>query len=150
VLCPRVVPDTGRDKYGWLTSGGLALFPLLPRAGYSLTFNNGERDPAMIHWIVAVGTPAAITRFFLNYRRWEVKGRPTVLRRIRRGARRLLVIRFPDHPSGGQLGGHVAVFEVDGKRWIVASVHGYSTYRLRQDLALVDDLWALRDTASAR
>lgn len=37
------------------------------------------------------------------------------------------MVRFPDHPAGGQFGGHLAAITRSGPYFAIASVHGYET-----------------------
>ena len=101
--------------------------PVKPPADriYLLSFNGGDTGPTYWHWLAGMGTPEAIRYWVLSDARNEVKGKPRLVRTILRERRRVEIWRFPEHPAGGQLGGHFAAMTRSGPYLALASVHGY-------------------------
>jgi hypothetical protein len=63
----------------------------------------------------------------LSDTRNEVKGKPKRVGTLIVEKRRVEIWRFPDHPAGGQFGGHLAAITRSGRYFAIASVHGYDT-----------------------
>ena len=74
-----------------------------------------------------MGTPQAIRYWVLSDARNEVKGKPSRVKVLRLEGRRVEIWRFPDHPAGGALGGHLAAITRSGPYLAIASIHGYDT-----------------------
>ena len=125
VICPPLIP-TG----GVVADPGLYGFegPRLPdKRGdfYLLTFNNGE-NRGHVHWIAGAGLGKAVQRNLFNPRVWDVPGRIRRVGERRYGPWTITFLRFPPHPSGGELGGHdLALAKVGGTTYF-ATVHGYT------------------------
>ena len=52
------------------------------------------------------------------------EGKPTRLKPRLISGRKVDIWRFPDHPAGGQFGGHYAAITQSGPYLVVASIHG--------------------------
>ena len=132
LVCPPLVPVTRSTRivglYGTLlgSQGRPRLGGLRTRL-YLVSFNHGDLGPGFVHWVAGMGSAEAVRYWILSDVRNVVRGKPRLLRVINRGGRAVEVWRFPEHPAGGQFGGHiVAIAEAKTLR-AVASIHGYDT-----------------------
>ena len=91
---------------------------------YLCGFNGGDSGPVYWHWIAGMGSPQAIQHWVLSDADNEVKGKPTRLKPRFIAGRKVDIWRFPDHPAGGQFGGHYAAITPSGPYLVVASIHG--------------------------
>jgi len=91
---------------------------------YLMGFNGGDSGPIYWHWIAGMGTPQAIRYWVLSDARNEVRGKPHRLKTVKIGDRQVEIWQFPDHPAGGQFGGHIAAITRSGPYLAIASVHG--------------------------
>jgi hypothetical protein len=129
VVCPPLVPTTkyrpvaGSSGFLLGNTGVPRLKPPLDRI-YLLGFNGGDSGPVYWHWIAGMGSPRAIQHWVLSDADNEVKGKPTRLMPKMIAGRRVEIFRFPDHPAGGQFGGHYAAITSSGPYLVVASIHG--------------------------
>ena len=89
-----------------------------------LGFNGGDSGPRYWHWMAGMGTPEAIQYWVLSDVRNEVRGKPKRVAVITVERRRVAIWQFPDHPAGGQFGGHYAAITTVGSLRAVASIHG--------------------------
>jgi hypothetical protein len=132
LICPPLIP---RTKYRAFPGASGVLLgntnrpPVKPPADriYLLAFNGGDAGPIYWHWIAGMGTREAIRYWVLSDARNEVKGRPRRVRTLLVGRRSVEIWRFPDHPAGGQFGGHLAAITRSGPHFAIASVHGFDT-----------------------
>ena len=74
--------------------------------------------------MAGMGTPEAIQYWVLSDVRNEVRGKPKRVADITVEGRRVAIWRFPDHPAGGQFGGHFAAITTVGSLQAIASIHG--------------------------
>ena len=91
---------------------------------YLLGFNGGDSGPVYWHWIAGMGTPEAIRYWVLADTRNEVKGKPHRVTLMKVGARPVEIWQFPNHPAGGEFGGHIAAITSSGPYLAIASIHG--------------------------
>jgi hypothetical protein len=90
---------------------------------YILTFNNGGPG-GLLHWIVGGGQADVVERRLLTDVSNEVKGNPTLMRRVAIAGWSVLIYRFPEFPAGGPNGGHWAAVVRIGDEMVFASLHG--------------------------
>ena len=107
--------------------GNQFVVPQRAKAFYLLGFNAGDTGPTYWHWMAGMGTREAIQWWVLSDARNEVKGKPKRVGTRVVDKRKVEIWRFPDHPAGGQFGGHVAAITRSGPYFTIASVHGYDT-----------------------
>ena len=129
LVCPPLVPLTRYRTHPGLNGvllGNTSTPPVRPPADrlYLLGFNGGDSGPTYWHWMAGMGTPAAIQYWILSDARNVVRGKPTRVRTVVVDGRRVEIWRFPDHPAGGQFGGHYAAITTSGRLRAIASVHG--------------------------
>lgn len=134
LICPPLVPVT---KYRGSPGSGLSGVllgntnrpPVKPPADriYLLGFNGGDSGPTYWHWEAGMGTPEAVRHWVLSDSNNEVRGKPTLVKTIVIGRRQVAIWRFPEHPAGGGLGGHMAAITRSGPYLAIASVHGYDS-----------------------
>ena len=132
LVCPPLVPVTKYRPYpgsSGVLLGNTNTPPLKPPADriYLLGFNGGDSGPTYWHWVAGMGSREAIQYWVLSDARNEVKGKPKRLTTLVVDQRRVEIWRFPMHPAGGGLGGHVAAITRSGPYFAIASVHGYDT-----------------------
>ena len=131
-MCPPLVPVTKYRSFPGLSGvllGNTNIPPVKPPADriYLLGFNGGDSGPTYWHWMIGMGTPQAIRYWVLSDTRNEVKGEPKRVRTVLVEHRRVEIWRFPDHPAGGQFGGHLAAITPSGPFLAIASIHGYDS-----------------------
>ncbi len=126
--CPGdEVPEADRSEWG--TPRHTNIPPLKPPADriYLLGFNGGDSGPTYWHWVAGMGTREAIQYWVLSDAHNEVKGKPKRITTPVVDQRKVEIWRFPMHPAGGGLGGHVAAITRSGPYFAIASIHGYDT-----------------------
>ncbi len=141
LVCPALVPVTKyRPQPG---SSGVLLGntntpPLKPPADriYLLGFNGGDSGPTYWHWVAGMGTREAIQYWVLSDAHNEVKGKPKRITTLVVDQRKVEIWRFPMHPAGGGLGGHVAAITRSGPYLAIASIHGYDTANISARVAV--------------
>ena len=129
LVCPPLVPVTRYRTHPGLNGvllGNTNTPPVKSPADrlYLLGFNGGDSGPTYWHWMAGMGTPEAIRYWVLSDARNEVRGKPRRVRVIVVDGRKVDIWRFPDHPAGGQFGGHYAAITTAGPLRAIASVHG--------------------------
>jgi hypothetical protein len=129
LVCPPLVPVTRYRAFPGLSGvllGNTNRPAVKPPADklYLLGFNGGDSGPTYWHWIAGMGTPEAVRYWVLSDARNEVKGKPTRMKTVTVGGRKVEIWRFPDFPAGGEFGGHVAAITRSGPYLAIASVHG--------------------------
>ena len=129
LVCPPLVPVTKYRAFPGLHGvllGSTNVPPVKPPADriYLLGFNGGDSGPIYWHWIAGMGTPEAIRYWVLSDARNEVRGKPRRARTVVIGRRQVEIWRFPEHPAGGQFGGHFAAITRSGPYLAIASIHG--------------------------
>lgn len=132
LICPPLVPLTKYRTYPGASGvllGNTNRPPVQPPADriYLLAFNGGDAGPAYWHWIAGMGTREAIRYWVLSDARNEVKGKPRRVQTLLVGRRSVEIWRFPEHPAGGQFGGHIVAITRSGGYLAIASVHGLDT-----------------------
>lgn len=132
LVCPPLVPVTKYRKQTGLSGvllGSTNIPRLKPPADriYLLGFNGGDSGPTYWHWVAGIGTREAIQYWVLSDARNEVRGKPKQITTLVVEERKVEIWRFPMHPAGGGLGGHVAAITRSGPYFAIASVHGYDT-----------------------
>jgi len=132
LVCPPLVPETKYRAFPGFSGvllGNTIRPPVKPPADriYLLGFNAGDSGPSYWHWEAGMGTPEAIRHWVLSDANNEVKGKPTLVKTILIGRRQVAIWRFPEHPAGGGLGGHMTAITRSGPYFAVASVHGYDS-----------------------
>jgi hypothetical protein len=91
---------------------------------WALSFNQGD-NRGYVHWIAGAGKPNPIHRLLIDPSQWEIPGRVAPLEAVTKHGRSIRLLRYPQHPSGGQLGGHIAAFAECRGLTYFASAHGY-------------------------
>lgn len=139
LVCPPLVPVTKYRRFPGVS--GVLLgnsTPVKPPADaiYLAGFNAGDSGPEYWHWLAGIGTPEAIRYWVLSDARNEVRGKPKKVDVVRVQGRRVEIWRFPEHPAGGQLGGHVAAITRSGRYLAIASIHGYDAAELDARMAV--------------
>jgi hypothetical protein len=129
IVCPPLIPVTRYWPYPGVHGvllGNTNRPPLKPPTDriYMLGFNAGASGPTTWHWIAGMGSREALRYWVLSDERNEVKGKPTRVRTEWIARRKVEIWRFPDHPAGGQFGGHYAAITPSGPYFAVASIHG--------------------------
>lgn len=129
LVCPPLVPVTKYRTFPGASGvllGNTNIPPVKPPAPriYLLGFNGGDTGPTYWHWIAGIGTPEAIQYWVLSDARNEVRGTPKRVAVITADGRKVDIWQFPDHPAGGQLGGHFAAITSAGSLRAIASIHG--------------------------
>jgi hypothetical protein len=132
LVCPPLVPVSRYVKvdglYGALLgSQGLPRVRGAARFLYLVSFNAGDNGPEFVHWVAGMGSEEAIQYWVLSDARNVVRGRPKLVRELRRDGRDVDVWRFPAYPAGGQFGGHIVAIARSRTRFALASIHGYDT-----------------------
>jgi hypothetical protein len=123
VLCPSLVPDAPLSMIAGL--GGAIVF-LDERRFYELDFwSAGGRPRRRVeHWITGGGQAGVVEKWALTDVANEVKGNPTLARRLVLAGRQVRVYRYPHYPAGGHHGSHWAAFVRVGDELLFASLHG--------------------------
>jgi len=129
LVCPPLVPLTKYRTFPGLNGvllGNTNTPPVRPPADrlYLLGFNGGDSGPSYWHWMAGMGTPEAIQYWILSDARNVVGGKPRRVGAITLEGHKVEIWRFPDHPAGGQFGGHYAAITTSGPLRAIASVHG--------------------------
>lgn len=135
VVCPGLVPDVPLiDERGL---SGPYLFP--SRSVYLLSFNNGAIE-GTVHWIVGGGDIGSVRKWVLRGSGNAYPGRATLLETRDVGDHHVRIYRFPEYPSGGANGGHVAALVPVGGEVVFASIHGsrWTDAVIAMALALAD------------
>lgn len=132
LVCPPLVPVSRYLKvdglYGaFLGSQGRPRVRGAVRLLYLVSFNAGDNGPKYVHWVAGMGSEEAIRYWVLSDARNVVRGRPKLVRALRRDGRDVEVWRFPAYPAGGQFGGHMVALARSRTRFAVASIHGYDS-----------------------
>jgi hypothetical protein len=128
IVCPPLVPATKYRKVAGV-HGSVEGYkdPHVKAPGnllYLVGFNAGDTGPTYWHWIAGMGTPEAIQYWVLSDVRNVVRGKPKRVRVVTVDGQRVDIWRFPDHPAGGQFGGHYAAITTTGRLRAIASIHG--------------------------
>jgi hypothetical protein len=125
VVCPPLVPTGGVVADPGLYGAFGAAPPDTAGDFYFLTFNNGE-NAGHIHWIVGAGRGQSVQRNLFDPHNWDVPGPIRRLGEHRYGPWAITFYRFPQHPSGGALGGHDLALARLGATTYFASIHGWA------------------------
>lgn len=145
LVCPSLVPVTKYRTFPGLSGvllGNTNRPPVKPPADriYLLGFNGGDDGPSYWHWIAGMGTPEAIRYWVLSDERNVVRGKPKLLRVVKHMGRAVQLWRFPEHPAGGQFGGHTVAIAQAKNALAIASIHGHdnATLSVRMATALAE------------
>lgn len=124
VVCPPLMPSGGVVADPGLYGASGPAPPDVSGDFYLLTFNNGD-NAGHLHWIVGAGRGRSVQRNLFDARRWDAPGRIRRLGKRKYGPWTITFFRFPQHPSGGPLGGHDLALVRLGATTYFASVHGW-------------------------
>lgn len=129
LVCPPLVPVSKYVRIDGLYGAFIAAV-VEPRTTsprrllYFVSFNHGDNGPGFIHWVAGMGTEEAVRYWVLSDARNIVRGKPKLARVVSRMGRRVEIWRFPEHPAGGQFGGHIVAIRAKSL-FAIASIHGY-------------------------
>jgi hypothetical protein len=154
LVCPPLVPQSSYRLVPGLYGAELGDSGTVRGARsriYLVGFNAGDSGPRYWHWIAGMGTPEAVRYWVLSDVRNVVRGRPVRMPDVVVEGARVQVWRFPDHPGGGQFGGHFVAITAAGALHAIASVHGDNARAsARMAVALARKATRSRDPAVRR